>query len=86
MQHRHTTQINLNKEVRHDILPLGIKMTEVMINSFTKIGANHMHTIDLPFGLLPIHEITMNIIEEKTFMPLLREKDNQKAKKIYSKK
>ena len=82
----YTTQINLNKEVRHDILPLGIKMTEVMINSFTKIGANHMHTIDLPFGLLPIHEITMNIIEEKTFMPLLREKDNQKAKKLYSMK
>ena len=45
-----------------------------------------MHKIDLPFGLLPIHEITMNIIEEKTFMPLLREKDNQKAKKLYSMK
>ena len=82
----YTTQVDLNKEVRRDGLPLGIRLTEVTIDRFTKISANHMHTVDLPFGLLPVLEITLNIIEEKPFMPLGQEKDDRRAKKLYSMK
>ena len=67
-------------------LPLGIRLTEVTIDRFTKIGANHVHTVDLPFGLLPVLEITLNIIEEKPFMPLGQEKDDRRTRKLYSMK
>ena len=82
----YTTQIDLTKEVRRDGLPLGIRLTEVSIDRFTKIGANHAHTVDLPFGLLPVLEITLNIIEEKPFNPLGHEKEDRKARKLYSMK
>ena len=72
----YTTQIDLTKEVRRDGLPLDIRLTEVTIDRFTKIGANHVHTVDLPFGLLP----------EKPFMPLGQEKDNRRTRKLYSMK